>query len=312
MGRLRWNPFLGEWVIGTPKRASRPFQDTDQSCPFCPDGPEIEGDWDVLTIDNKFPALSKDPGPLPLQSDVVMEAPAYGFCKVIITSPKHDEQIEDMSENQLLKVMEEYLKVFKELDAKEGISYVAQFENRGKAIGVSLNHPHAQVYALPFIPPRIEREIEQARKKWEAEDFCLVCEIVENETKASVRVIRETKNFVSCVPFFARLPYEVHIYPKFHVSSLIELEGFLLELGLLLQDTVKRYSAFFEENAYVMIMHTRPSQGDYPYWHFHIELYPPWRDKNRRKFLAGIEEGTGTYTNDSVPEITAKELREAI
>jgi len=312
MGRLRWNPFLGEWVIMTPKRASRPFQDPNQSCPFCPGSQETLGKWNALTIDNKFPALSEEPGPFPLQDDIVIEGPAYGFCKVIITSPKHDEQIEDMSEKQIHHVMKEYLRAFEELDSKDGIHYVAQFENRGRSIGVSLNHPHAQVYALPFIPPRIQREIEQAKKKWDAEKRCLVCEAVENETKAKDRIIRETANFISCVPFFARLPYEVHIYPKRHVPSLIELQNHLVELGLLIQDTVKRYANFFDETAYVMIMHTRPSKGELPYWHFHMELYPPWRDKTRRKYLAGIEEGTGTYTNDSVPELTAKELREAI
>ena len=78
MGRLRWNPFLGEWVIVTAERAIRPFQEKDHACPFCPDGPETQGDWDVLTLDNLFPALSPESGPIPLDENVVMEAPAFG------------------------------------------------------------------------------------------------------------------------------------------------------------------------------------------------------------------------------------------
>jgi UDPglucose--hexose-1-phosphate uridylyltransferase len=303
---------LGEWVIVTPERADRPFQEKETKCPFCPNDDEIKVDWEVLTVENKYPSLTPDPGPILLQEDIVIEAPAYGACKVIITSRKHDEQIEDMTAEQVHRVLQEYLRVFNELDELEGIQYVAQFENRGKSIGVSLNHPHTQVYALPFVPPKIVQEIRQFEVKWKSEETCLLCETIENEVKAAVRIVQETENFISAVPFSARLPYEVHIYPKMHVSSLIELEGFLMELGMLIQDTVKRYSTLFDENAYVMIMHTRPSEGEHPYWHFHIEFYPPWRDKSRRKYLAGIEKGTGTYTNDSIPEHTAKELREAI
>jgi len=304
---------LGEWVIVTPKRADRPFQDLSAECPFCPDSVEVSGDWKVLTIPNKFPSLNPEVGVVPLDENIVMEAPAFGFCKVIILSPKHDEQIESMKDDQLERVFQEYLTVFKELDKEKGIEYVFEFENRGKAIGVSLNHPHAQVYALPFTPPRITQELKQYQKKWEEEQKCLVCQILNNELKAlTSRIIMETEHFVSFVPHFARLPYEVHIYPREHVGSLIEIDDRLLELGKMVQDVVQRYSRIFNEVAYVMAFHTRPSTGEHPYWHFHIELYPPWRDRSRMKYLAGVETGAGAYTNDSCPEEIAKELREAI
>jgi UDPglucose--hexose-1-phosphate uridylyltransferase len=312
MSRLRFNPFLGEFILVVPHRSKRPFQEEGRQCPFCPGQPETKGQRKVLTIPNRFPSLTLDSGLLPLDTEIVMEAPAYGLCKVIILSRNHNEQIEHMDKAQLQLVFNEYLKVFKEIDNIEGISYVYQFENRGKSIGVSLNHPHAQVYAFPFIPPLIEKEIQQFRKSWEQEHTCMVCQVIENESKAKTRIIQETTNFISVVPFFARLPYEVHVYTKKHVSSLIELEDHLLELGQVVQDVIRRYSSFFDENAYVMAFHTRPSKNDHPYWHFHIEIIPPWRDKSRIKYLAGVETGTGTYTNDSLPEISAQQLREAI
>lgn len=312
MSRLRFNPFLGEFVVVVPHRAKRPFQDLEKTCPFCPGQVETQGDWKVLSLPNKFPSLTLDSGPVPLNPNIVMEAPAYGECKVIILSRDHNEQIENMEDTQLQLVFEEYLKVFKEMEQIKGISYVYEFENRGKSIGVSLNHPHAQVYAFPFIPPVIERELLQFRKSWEEEETCVVCQAVENETKANIRIIKETENFISVVPFFARLAYEVHIYPKKHVSSLVELEDYLLELGQVVQDVIRRYAAFFEENAYVMAFHTRPSKQEYPFWHFHIEIIPPWRDKSRIKYLAGVETGTGTYTIDSLPEISAQHLREVV
>lgn len=312
MGRLRWNEMLGEWVIIAPSRSDRPFQDEERVCPFCPDNGETSGNWCVLTLDNKYPALEPNPEYPPIFSDIIIETAAHGYCKVIVTSRNHNEQLEDMSKKQVTRVLQEFARVFQELDEKENIKYVAQFENRGKAVGVSLNHPHAQVYALPFIPPKIEREVQQVKKTWETEERCIVCDAIENERKTGTRIIKETANYISCVPFAARLPYEVHVYPRMHVASLVELEESLEELGEMLQDVARRYAAFFEEVAYVMVFHARPSNGDYPFWHFHIEFYPPWRDKSQRKHLAGIEKGTGTYTNDSTPECSAKQLREAI
>ena len=218
-----------------------------------------------------------------------------------------------MGDEQLERVFHEYLRVFKELDSETGVEYVFEFENRGRSIGVSLDHPHAQVYALPFIPAKIGRELKQFKEKWEEEKKCLVCEILKDELKAETsRIINQTTNFVSFVPFFARLPYEVHIYPREHVGSLSELEGKLLELGKVVRDIVQRFSRVFDEIAYVMAFHTRPSSGQYPYWHFHIELYPPWRSRSQLKYLAGLETGTGTYTNDSSPEEIAVELRNAL
>jgi UDPglucose--hexose-1-phosphate uridylyltransferase len=312
MSELRWNSMLGEWVIVTPKRAGRPFQEKDRECPFCPGKRETGGQWEVLTIDNKFPALSPDGGPVGLQQGIVIGAPAFGFCKIIVLSRGHDRQMERMDDRQIGIVFGEYLRVFKELDQQRGIEYVMEFENRGRAIGVSLNHPHAQVYALPFVPPRIEREIDQCRKVWENDDSCLVCEMLSGELKYEKRIVKETKNFVSFVPFAARVPYEVHVYPRKHVASLLELEADLTELGQVVRDAIQRYSSVFDEVAYVMAFHARPSKGEHPYWHFHIELYPPWRDRSRIKYLAGIETGAGTYTNDSSPEEKASELRSAL
>ncbi|MEM4735940.1 MAG: galactose-1-phosphate uridylyltransferase [Candidatus Thorarchaeota archaeon] len=312
MSRIRRNIMLGEWVIVSPHRASRPFQDSSATCPFCPGQPETEGEWEVLTLSNRFAALTPDLGYFPLSNDIVMEAPPYGECRVVVHSRHHDRQFENMSIDEIERVMREYRRVFAELDTKEHIHYVLQFENRGRPIGVSLDHPHSQVYALPFIPPRIEREMNQSKVFWEREGECLLCDIIDKEMKSGDRVINQTDEFVSLVPFGARLPYEVHIYPLEHVGSLVEMEGRLRGLSTMIHDTTLRFSRVFDEVAYVMVFHCRPSAGEYPYWHFHIEFYPPWRDRRRMKYLAGIETGGWTYTNDSLPEEKARELREAI
>ncbi|MFW9848867.1 MAG: galactose-1-phosphate uridylyltransferase, partial [Candidatus Thorarchaeota archaeon] len=217
MSEIRWNSMLGEWVIVAPDRGHRPFQDKDRQCPFCPNQEETQGNWEVLTLDNRFAALQPDTILTDIESSLVIGAPAHGYCKVIVESRKHDEQIENMERTQLRKVYTEFLRVYNELDQKAGIQYVLQFENRGRSIGVSLNHPHAQVYALPFIPPRIQRELEQFKKYKQEQGECLICDAIKNEKKSQERIINESENFISLIPYAARLPYEVHVYPKEHV-----------------------------------------------------------------------------------------------
>ncbi len=312
MGQYRWNHMLGEWVIITPKRAERPFQEKDHACPFCPERMTEWGDKKVVTVENKYPALDESIGPIPLNSDIVMEAPAYGACKVILYTRDHHRQFEELTDDEVEEVVREYARVFEELDSLEGIRYVLEFENRGRAIGTSLDHPHAQVYALPFVPPRIQRESDQLKKALMREHECLICQTLEKEMEFGDRVINESDNFISILPFAARLPYEVHIYSKKHMQSLSNLSNEFKELGMMIRDVAQRYAALFDDVAYSMVIHTRPSGGTYDYWHFHIEFYPPWRDRTRLKYLAGVESGAWTFTNDSKPEEKARELREAI
>jgi len=303
---------LGEWVIITPKRADRPFQKKAQTCPLCPGQSETEGKWDVLTLDNKYAALQPEKQPVDINHELVLGAPAHGYCKVIIHSRNHNEQFESMKDSQVTKVMREYLRVTEQLQKHEGVEYVMLFENRGKSIGVSLNHPHSQVYALPFVPPRIKRELTQFKTHRRQYGNCLLCETIENELKSKERIIREEDTFISLIPYGARLPYEVHIYPRNHVSNLSKLEDSLPQLGVMIRDVTRRYSDVFDETAYVMVFHNNPPNSKEEDWHFHVEFYPPWRDNSRRKYIAGIEQGGWTYTNDSSPEEMAKQLRKAL
>ncbi|TFH08757.1 MAG: hypothetical protein E4H14_05820 [Candidatus Thorarchaeota archaeon] len=300
MSSLRWNPMLGEWIIVTP---TSPVENTSAQCPFCVRNKETSSESQVVTVEDEFCLLNPQVGMIPLDENYVMEAPAFGFCKTIILSPRHDEQIEMMNNTQLERVFQEYLKVFQELDKEKGIEYVYEFENRRK-----LNHPHAQIYALPFIPSRIKQELKQFQKMWEEDQQCVVCQILKNELKTlTSRIISETDHFVSLVPHFARGPYEVHIYPREHVGSVVEIDDKLIELGKMVQDVVHRYAKVTDEIEYIMAFHTRPSIGEYPYWHFHIELHAP-----RKNYFEGLETGVAVFTNDSCPEEIAKELREVI
>jgi UDPglucose--hexose-1-phosphate uridylyltransferase len=202
---------------------------------------------------------------------------------------------------------------FRELSEHEFIKYVFIFENKGEAIGVTLNHPHGQIYGFPYIPPKIERELEQSRTHQEKTGRCLICDILIDERKDGRRVVCENDSFTAIVPFFAKYPYEVHIYSRRHLQALTDLSaGEQHELAAILKTVLVKYDNLFDYSfPYMMVFHQRPTDGaNYGYYHFHIEFYPPMRTATKLKYLAGCESGAGSFINDTLAEEKAEELRQ--
>jgi UDPglucose--hexose-1-phosphate uridylyltransferase len=202
-----------------------------------------------------------------------------------------------------------------ELTKHDFVKYVFIFENRGTQIGVTLTHPHGQIYAYPFIPPVVARELANSKKYYDEKDRCLICDIRKQEEQESKRVVVLNDTWTAYIPFFARWPYEVHITPNRHLQSLPELDE--TEIGGLAQ-AMKRVLAAYDKlfdmpMPYIMVMHGKPSDGgDYDHYHFHIELYPFLRTANKLKYLAGSETGAGMFINDTLPEEKAEELRKIV
>jgi UDPglucose--hexose-1-phosphate uridylyltransferase len=200
-----------------------------------------------------------------------------------------------------------------ELKGTRGIRYVLIFENKGAVIGVTMPHPHGQIYAFPLIPPRIERELAAAKAHHRARRRCLFCDILRKERKDGRRVIAENAYFTAFIPFYARWPYEAHIFSRRHLGALDEFRP-REERGLaeILKWVTLKYDRLFAMSfPYMMVMHQSPTRGRYPYFHFHIEFYPPHRSKSKLKYLASVESGAGTFLNDSLAEEKAVELRGA-
>ncbi|RLI02835.1 galactose-1-phosphate uridylyltransferase, partial [Candidatus Bathyarchaeota archaeon] len=203
---------------------------------------------------------------------------------------------------------------FIELGSRDYIKYVFIFENKGRIIGVTLDHPHGQLYAFPFIPPIIQRELTSSRRYWRRTGNCLFCRVIEKERKDMTRIVCENEDFVCFLPFFAHWPYGVQIYPKRHVGALPELsEKEKTMFASILKKVLRKFDNLFEMSfPYMMVLHQRPTDGKgYPYYHFHVEFYPPYREKNKIKYFASVETGAGTVTFDYTPEMKAKELRES-
>lgn len=322
MSELRWNPLLGEWVATATQRQDRTFLPPRDYCPLCPTQPggfptEVpESTYDIAVFENRFPSLQQHPEVPTLEcSELYPVHPSAGVCEVVLYSPNHNSSLAQEPVGQIYKLVRVWTDRFRELSLLDFVKYVFIFENKGEAIGVTLHHPHGQIYAYPFVPPRIATELQRSASHYEKTGRCLVCDIQEAERVDGRRVIIENDSFIAALPFFARWPYETHLYSRRHFQALTDMsvpeQG---DLATMLKMVLVAYDKLFGiPFPYMMVMHQRPSDGGlYDTYHFHIEFYPPLRAANRLKYLAGSETGAGMFINDTLPEEKAQQLRSLI
>jgi UDPglucose--hexose-1-phosphate uridylyltransferase len=322
MSELRWNPLMGEWVATATHRQDRTFLPPANFCPLCPTAPggfptEVpETTYDIVVFENRFPSLSPNPpAPAIEASELYPVRPAQGECEVVVYTPNHNSTLANEPVEQIYKLVQVWTDRFRELSQIEFIKYVFIFENKGEAIGVTLHHPHGQIYAYPFVPPRVAKELEQSRLHQEKTGNCLLCDILTEEKNVDRRIVSENDSFIAYVPFFARYPYELHIAAKRHLQDLTQFsEAEQSNLAFILKQILVAFDKLFNVSfPYMMVLHQQPSDGnDYDYYHFHIEFYPPMRTATKLKYLAGSESGAGMFINDTLAEEKAAELRKLV
>jgi UDPglucose--hexose-1-phosphate uridylyltransferase len=314
MAELRWNPILKEWVIVASERRNRPILPRE-SCPLCPGVLEIPNDYYIVSFENRFPALERRPKEPKIEGDKLYQLRRnQGVCEVLVYTSDHDLAPSELPLSLMQDLVEVWVDRFVELSKYHFVKYVFIFENRGELIGVTLSHPHGQIYAFPFIPPIIKRELESARSYFRQKGKCLFCEVIEKEKAHKKRIILENEHFIAFVPFFARFPYEIHLYPKEHMPDLLSLKPKLDHYGtfaVAIKTIIKKYDRLFNEPfPYMMVFHQAPTDGkDYSYYHFHVEFYSVKQGKDKIKYRAGVESGAGTFLLDLSPERMAKELK---
>lgn len=315
---LRWNPLLGEWIVTATHRQDRTFLPPSTHCPFCPskgsfDGEVSEANYDLAVLENRFPSLQPNPGiPSVDDSDLYPVRKAQGVCEVVLYSPIHTLTLASASVRQIYKLILVWTSRCRELKKLAFVKYIFIFENKGEAVGVTLHHPHGQIYAYPFVPPRIQTEIDRARAYHQQTGYCLICSIAAEERRHGERMLLENDSFSAFIPFFSRWPYEVHIVARRHCQALDDLTATeQRDLALILKTVLSSYDALFRISfPYMMVVHQEPcTSEDYGFYHFHIEFYPPMRSANKLKYLAGSEAGAGMFINDTLPEAKARELR---
>lgn len=322
MSEMRWNPTLEEWVVTATQRQDRTFfppADYDPLAPTRPGGFPTEipaPTYEIVSFENKFPSFRRTPPQPSVEStDLEPVRPASGVCEVVCYTPRIDTELALLPVQKVEELLWVWTDRFETLSAYDFVDYVYIFENKGREIGVTLAHPHGQIYAYPFVPPIPFREVEAARKHTLKTGRDLYEDVLQRELEDGRRIVTQNAHFVAVVPFYARYPYEVHVLPR---AARTALPDFTTDektaLAQILKTVMVKYNNLWNRSMpYIMLMHQRPTNGssaDYAFYRFHIEFYPPYRTPDKLKYLAGSEAGAGLFINDTHPEITAQALRD--
>lgn len=312
MAELRYNPFKNDWVMIASARQDRPHMPKDW-CPFCPGSGKVPNDYDVYKYDNDFPALSQNP-PLPdeVETDFFKVQEAYGKCEVILYSPMHTLTLPELSISHMKKLVDLWCERFDALSNDIKAKYIMIFENRGEVVGVTMPHPHGQLYAYPFVPKKLQLELECARAYEEKTGNCLFCDWLKAEQDYKKRMIFENEYFCVILPYFSEFVYGMQIISKKHAKYITDFNNTERKaLAEAVRNTAGTLDSLFDiPFPYMMCMHNAPVNIDKTdCFHFHIEFYPPMRSMDKQQFLASSETGAWAHCNPTSPEEKAEELK---
>lgn len=327
---LRRDPLTGEWIPMAANRMNRTFLPPADSNPLAPakpgaaysDGEIPAEDYDVVVFENRFPSLLTVPGAgdeiaLRSHEPLFPARPANGRCEVICFSADPTSSLATVTPRRMRTIIEAWADRTTALGALPGIEQVFCFENRGKEIGVTLHHPHGQIYAFPYLTPRTQSMLTQAREHRERTGGLLGRDILDAELRAGERIVLATEHWVAYVPFAARWPVEVHLAPRRDVPDLpaltdaerTDLAGaYLRLLGML--------DRFFEgpDGApialpYIAGWHQAPVREGRDLSRLHLQVFSVLRAPGKLKYLAGVESGMAAWISDTTPERIATRLK---
>lgn len=311
MHQLRWHALLQQWVVVTTARQNRPQMPANW-CPFDPGSGRVPDHYDVYLYPNDFPAFSPDAPPFEPNDGLFAETGPRGACDVVLYSPEHTLPPSKLTLENWCKIVELWTERTGFHAANPEIAMVAVFENCGEAVGVTMPHPHGQIYAMPFITPIVQKELTSAHEFADAHGgACLFCRLMEEELKNKSRVVASNEHFVTFVPYAARFPAEVWLSSRRHVRTLLDLEeSERASLAEAMSTIRRKYDALYGFLLPLM-MSVRQAplrQPDAPY-HMYVQFMPLQRSATKLKYLATIETGYGTFLADTAPEDMAEILR---
>ncbi|HLS04464.1 MAG TPA: galactose-1-phosphate uridylyltransferase [Actinomycetales bacterium] len=326
--QLRFDPLLSEWVIMAGHRQTRTFLPPANQCPLCPSTPQRATEipapaYEVAVFENRFPSLSRDAElildgtapPSPDSSPWPGARPGVGRCEVVCFTDDHDASFKDLSVAQARLVIDAWADRTAELGTRAEVFQVFPFENRGEEIGVTLQHPHGQIYAYPYITPRTERILASAGAYRERTDRNLFADVLDAE-RGGERVIVSNEHWHAYVPMAARWPVEVHFMPHRHVGTIDELTAAERDaFAELYLDVLGRFDRLYDSKLpYIAAWHQRPTPQSGARWRaemrLQLQLFSIRRAADKLKFLAGSESGMDAFVTDVLPEAVAQRLRE--
>ncbi len=317
MPELRIHPFLGTYTMVAANRQKRPHLPKDW-CPFCPGSGKVPESYDVLLYPNDYPALSTSPEII-TSHDFYEVKEAYGACEVVLYSSNHEAKLYELELSQITKIVKLWKEQFLFHKKDKKIQYIYPFENKGEEVGVTMPHPHGQIYAYSWLPLKIKTELENSRNFFQKTGKNLLQEVTNQELKEKSRVIFENDRFVAYIPFFTDYPYGVYVAPKINIENLSKFSSKDCEsLAEVLKNITGAFDLLFDRPfPYMMVVHQTPVNNEEfaysdNYYGFHIEFYPPLRAANQIKWYASSEMGAWAAANVKNVDETSEELRQAL
>jgi UDPglucose--hexose-1-phosphate uridylyltransferase len=315
---LRFDPLLEDWVTIASHRQVRTHLPTAGDCPLCPSTPgratEIPApDYEVVVFENRFPSLAGVVDPRNGYDGLTPRRAGIGRCEVVCFTSDHRMSVSQLSPKRVSLILEVLADRTVELSRLPGVEQVYCFENCGEEIGVTLQHPHGQIYAYPFVPPRTQQMLSAARRHHHKTGRNLFADVLAAELADPVRLVGESRHWVAFVPSAARWPVELHLYPKRRVPDLPALHAQeAADFADLYLDVLHRMDRLYEQPLpYIAAWHQAPVCVDRDLAYLHLEMFSIRRTASKLKYLAGSESGMGAFINDVVPEEIAGRLRDA-
>ncbi|AZA11192.1 galactose-1-phosphate uridylyltransferase [Corynebacterium gerontici] len=323
---IRRDPLTGAWVAYASHRMNRTFMPPANENPLAPTKPgelptEIPSpSYDVVVFENRFPSFTQHMDTAGWDhhvdgSELFPREPALARCEVVCFTEDVQQSFKDLDVTRIRTVIEAWAHRTAALSQIPGVQQVFPFENRGEEIGVTLQHPHGQIYSYPFLSPRLKQVVEQAKAHALAQGDNLFDAILAAERQAGTRVIEDGEHFLTFVPATAKWPVEVMVMPKRHVPDFTELqEEEREELAGLLKRLYTAFDQFFEgveKTPYIAGWTQAPVDPELrTYGRLHLQMFSLMRSPGRMKFLAGSESAQGVWINDTTPEAIAKKFQE--
>ena len=313
---FRWHPLRGEWVAYAAHRQQRTFLPPPSYNPLLPSADAARaselpcGEYDVAVFDNLFPAMRG--GCERGSSSATPRAPTGGHCEVVVFSQSPSASLASLSLSHIELLIEVWGRRTETMAERPGIRYVLPFENRGSEVGVTLHHPHGQIYGYPFVPPVPRRMHAMELDHLGKHGVGLFGSIINREIADANRMIYEGEHAVAFVPACARYPYEVWVAPRVTVPDFVHLSMLQrADLARAIKSTLLKYDNLWKTPfPYIMAWYQAPLD-DTPRaaYHLHAQFLPAYRMQGRLKYLAGTEVAAGMFVNDTFPEDKAAELR---
>jgi len=260
------------WMVSNPARTTRTGMDGKPfRCPFCPgneedtppevyrigEGEENKPGWKIRVVPNLFPITETH--------------------EVIIHSPDHNKNVEELSLEQIENIIKTYVNRFNKLSEK---GKVFIFSNQSLISGASLIHSHSQITVVPSGIPTETLPVQPV-----------------------VNIVEQIGEFVSYCPEYSEWAYEIWIRPISNFQFPISNETQISNFAKILQSSLIKLKKIHDGNLHY-------SKKPFGY-NFYISPDNPWYLRIIPRFMerAGFELSTGIMVNSVEAKKAAEKLK---